>query len=128
MRNLGLFSLWLAREFGGPELSLSEFARGIGALAQADGFVGWGVSVGAAYSRFSGYLPESVARKIFVEERAGVAGALPPSGRAVAVSGGYREPGAGLMAAVSCTVSGRLAAAPSLTATYLVVDQMGRLT
>ena len=44
MRNLGLFSLWLAREFGGRELSLSEFARGIGALAQADGFVGWGVS------------------------------------------------------------------------------------
>ena len=44
MRNLGLFSLWLTREFGGPELSLSEFAGVIGALAQADGFVGWGVS------------------------------------------------------------------------------------
>src|SRR5271155_1180796 len=76
LRHAGLFHLWVARSFGGPELSLTEFARVIERLAQADGAVGWCVSIGAAYSRFSGFLSEPVARHIFVEDQAIIAGAL----------------------------------------------------
>ena len=37
LRKLGFFSLWLARDFGGPELSLTDFVRVIEALARHDG-------------------------------------------------------------------------------------------
>jgi alkylation response protein AidB-like acyl-CoA dehydrogenase len=93
LRDAGLFHLWVARSFGGPELSLTEFARVIERLAQADGAVGWCVSVGAAFSRFSGFLSEPVARHIFVEDQAIIAGALAPNGKAVAVEGGFRVTG-----------------------------------
>jgi hypothetical protein len=29
MRNVGSFSLWLSRDFGGPELSFAEYAQAI---------------------------------------------------------------------------------------------------
>lgn len=93
LRSAGLFGLLLARSLGGPELSLTEFARVIERLAQADGSVGWCVSVGAAFSRFSGFLSEAVARRIFVEDNAIIAGALAPSGQAVPVEGGFRLTG-----------------------------------
>ena len=93
LREAGLFRLWLAQSLGGPELSLTEFARVIERLAQADGSVGWCVSIGAAYTRFSGFLSEPVARRIFVEDNAVVAGALAPGGKAVAVEGGFRLSG-----------------------------------
>ena len=93
LRGLGFFSLWLARDFGGPELSLADFVRVIEALARSDGSVAWCVTNGGAYSRFSGFLPEAVARRIFVEERAVVAGNMGPIGRAVPVPGGYRVTG-----------------------------------
>jgi indole-3-acetate monooxygenase len=89
----GMFDLWLPRSFGGPELTPTEFARVIEVLAQADGSVGWCASVAAAFTRFSGFLDEAVARRIFLEDRAIVAGALAPTGKAVVVSDGYRVTG-----------------------------------
>jgi alkylation response protein AidB-like acyl-CoA dehydrogenase len=93
LRAAGVFHLWLARSLGGPELSLTQFAQIIERLAQADGAVGWCVSVGAAFSRFSGFLCEPAARQIFVEDQAIIAGALAPNGTAVAVDGGFRVTG-----------------------------------
>ena len=93
LREAGLLSLWLARSLGGPELSLTEFVRVIERLARADGSVGWCVSVAAAFSRFSGFLSEPVARRIFVEDNAVIAGALAPGGKAVPVEGGFRLTG-----------------------------------
>jgi alkylation response protein AidB-like acyl-CoA dehydrogenase len=93
LRKLGFFSLWLARDFGGFELSLADYVRVIEALSRCDGSVGWCTSVAAAYGVFSGYLPESVARRIFVNDRAVVAGNFGPIGRAVVVNGGYRVTG-----------------------------------
>ncbi len=93
LRALGFFSLWLARAFGGPELSLTDFARVIEALARSDGSVGWCVANAGGYARFSGFLPDAVARRIFVEERAVVAGNIGPIGKAAPVSGGYRVTG-----------------------------------
>lgn len=44
LRDGGFFSLWLAKEFGGPELNLPDFVRVVEALAQYDGSVAWCVS------------------------------------------------------------------------------------
>ena len=94
LRELGLFSLWLARDFGGPELSLSDYmVRVIETVARLDGSVGWCVMNAAAYSIFSGLLTEPVARRIFVDQQAVVAGTGAARGKAVPVSGGYRVTG-----------------------------------
>ena len=63
------------------------------ALARYDGSVAWCVSTNAAYSRFSGFLPEPVARRIFMDDRAAVAGNMGSIGRAEVVKGGYRVSG-----------------------------------
>ena len=93
LQDAGMFDLWLPRSFGGPELAPTEFARVIEVLAQADGSVAWCASIAAALARFSRFLDEAVARRIFLEDKAIVAGALAPTGRAVAVSDGYRVTG-----------------------------------
>ena len=93
LRDGGFFSLWLAKEFGGPELNLPDFVRVVEALAQYDGSVAWCVSNAGTYSIFSGFLPSSTAHRMFVEERAAVAGSLVPSGKAVISDGGFRVSG-----------------------------------
>lgn len=89
----GFFNLWLARDFGGPELSQVDYVRVVEALARYDGSVAWCVATNAAYSRFSGFLPEPVARRIFVEDRAAIAGNMGPIGKAHVVKGGFRVTG-----------------------------------
>jgi len=93
LRKLGFFSLWLARGFGGPELTLTDFVRVIEALARHDASVGWCATVAATYTFFSGFLPEPVARRIFVNDRAAVAGNMGRIGKAEVVAGGYRVAG-----------------------------------
>ena len=93
LRKLGFFSLWLAKDFGGQELSLTDFVRVIETLARHDASVGWCTMVAATYTFFSGYLPEPVARRIFVNDRAAIAGNFGPLGRAEVVDGGYRVTG-----------------------------------
>ena len=93
MRDTGLFSLWLPKALGGPELTPSDFVRIIEVIARADGSVGWCAAVGACYSCFAGYLAESVAREIYGAGTAILAGTLNPTGRATAVPGGYRVTG-----------------------------------
>ena len=93
LRDLGFFSLWLGRAYGGPELGLTDFIRVIETLARWDGSVAWCVTNGGGYARFSGFLTEPVARRIFLEERAVVAGNMGAIGRAVPVPGGYRVSG-----------------------------------
>jgi alkylation response protein AidB-like acyl-CoA dehydrogenase len=93
MREAGLFSLWLPKALGGPELTALDFVRIIEAIARADGSVGWCTAIGAAYSIFAGYLDEAVAREIYGGGDAILAGTLNPTGRAIAVPGGYRITG-----------------------------------
>lgn len=93
MAEQGLFSIWLARALGGPELGLTDFFRVIGELARADGAAGWCATVSAGYSRFSGFLDEGVARAIFGGGTTIMAGTINPTGKAVAVPGGFRVSG-----------------------------------
>jgi indole-3-acetate monooxygenase len=89
----GFFSIWLARSLGGPELTTLDFLRIVEELSRADGAVGWCAMVSAGYSRLSGYLSDSVAKEIFGDGSTIVAGTINPTGKAVAVPGGFRVSG-----------------------------------
>ena len=93
MLDAGLFSLWLPRALGGPQLSVADFIRIIEAISRADGAVGWCATIHAACGLLAGYLTAPVAREIFGDGRTVMAGTVNPTGRAVAVSGGYRVTG-----------------------------------
>src|SRR4051794_27554328 len=84
----GIFRMWLPRGLGGPELTIADFVRVVEALSYLDGSIGWCAGLGAAYSRFAGYLPEAVAMHIFADNV--LAGSLAPTGRGTRVPGGYR--------------------------------------
>jgi indole-3-acetate monooxygenase len=92
MTEAGFFSLWLCRALGGPELTFIEFAHVIEELARADGSVGWCAMVASVFSRLSGYVGEDVGREIF-GSNSRLAGSVNPTGKAVAVTGGFRVSG-----------------------------------
>ena len=93
MTDAGFFSLWLSRTFGGPELSFTECARVIEALSYADGSAGWCAMGATVLSRLSGYLADDVVREIFGDGHGRLAGSINPTGKAVAVPGGFRVSG-----------------------------------
>jgi alkylation response protein AidB-like acyl-CoA dehydrogenase len=93
LQKQGFFNLWLAKAFGGPELSPTDYVRVVEALCRYDGSVAWCVSTNAAYSRFSGFLPEPAARRIFVDDGAAIAGHMGSMGRAEVVKGDYSVTG-----------------------------------
>ena len=62
-------------------------------LARQDGSLGWCTVVAAGYARLAGSLPDDVAAEIFGSGRSILAGTTNPSGKALAVPGGYRVTG-----------------------------------
>jgi alkylation response protein AidB-like acyl-CoA dehydrogenase len=94
LRELGFFSLFLPRQLGGLELSLTDYLKVVEEVSRVDGTVGWCVTIGGgAPPWLSAFLPQAVAQQIFVVDRALVAGNLAPVGKAVSVPGGYRVNG-----------------------------------
>jgi alkylation response protein AidB-like acyl-CoA dehydrogenase len=91
LQDADIFRMWYPSAWGGPELSIAELGLVLETLSYADGAVGWCAGIGSAYSRFAGYLPEPIARRIF--EGDVVAGSLAPTGKGVKVPGGYRVTG-----------------------------------
>jgi alkylation response protein AidB-like acyl-CoA dehydrogenase len=90
----GIFRLWLPRVLGGIEADPETFLAVIEEIARVDGATGWCATVGAVYSMFGAFLAEAPAREVFCSRSdAIVAGTVNPSGRAVAVQGGYRVSG-----------------------------------
>ena len=94
LRDLGFFALLLPRQLGGLELSLTDYITVVEAVSRLNGSVGWCVTIGGgAPPWLAACLPAAVAQRIFVEDRALVAGNLAPIGQAVPVPGGYRVTG-----------------------------------
>jgi alkylation response protein AidB-like acyl-CoA dehydrogenase len=93
MRAEQLFSLWLPPEYGGPDLGILDSMKVIEALAQADGAIGWCACTAAINNRLAGFLPPAGANQIFVVDRATVAGALMPTGKAALLPSGYAVSG-----------------------------------
>ena len=94
MHAAGLFRMWVPRALGGAELDPLSFLTVIEELSRLDGSLGWCAVIPAGYARLAGALAEPVARTIFQGPGRGiVVGSLNPTGRAVAVPGGYRVSG-----------------------------------
>jgi alkylation response protein AidB-like acyl-CoA dehydrogenase len=93
MASAGLFHLLVPKAVGGLEIDPMTFVQVIQEVSKADGSAGWNVMIGASYGLIAGYLAENVAREIFARPSDVVAGHLAPTGKAVAVDGGYRISG-----------------------------------
>jgi alkylation response protein AidB-like acyl-CoA dehydrogenase len=92
MTEAGMFSIWLCRACGGPELDFVGFLRVIEELSRADGSVGWCAMIAAGLGWLSGYMTADAALQIFGDGRR-CAGTLSPTGKAIAVEGGFRVSG-----------------------------------
>jgi indole-3-acetate monooxygenase len=57
IRDAGLFSLWVPKDFGGPEIPIKHFMFVMEALARADASVSWCAANASTNSVLSGYLP-----------------------------------------------------------------------
>jgi indole-3-acetate monooxygenase len=88
-----LFRMWLPRAIGGAELPPLQFLTVIEELSRQDGSLGWCTVIPAGYGRLAGALEEDVARTIFGTGKGVLVGTLNPTGKAVAVPGGYRVTG-----------------------------------
>jgi indole-3-acetate monooxygenase len=94
MHAAGLFRMWVPRDLGGAELDPLSFLTVIEELARLDGSVGWCAVIPAGYARLAGALAQDVAREIFQGSGRGLlVGTLNPTGKAVAVPGGYQVTG-----------------------------------
>ena len=88
-----LSRMWLPRAIGGAELPPLQFLTVIEELSRQDGSLGWCTVIPAGYGRLAGALEEDVARTIFGTGKGVLVGTLNPTGKAVAVPGGYRVTG-----------------------------------
>ena len=93
MRTAGLFRIWIPSAMGGAEVSPLEALSVWEELARQDGSAGWCATIAGGYARLAGAMEETAAREVFGSGRGIVAGSLNPTGKAVAVPGGYRVSG-----------------------------------
>jgi alkylation response protein AidB-like acyl-CoA dehydrogenase len=92
MTAAGFLQLWRCRALSGPELDFPGFLQVVEELARADGSVGWCATVTTVWTRLSGTIGEGAGREIF-GDNSRLAGSVNPTGRAVAVPGGFRVSG-----------------------------------
>ncbi|HUZ75883.1 MAG TPA: acyl-CoA dehydrogenase family protein [Stellaceae bacterium] len=85
-----LYRLLLPRSLGGAELAPADFVRAIEAIAKADASTAWCLAQAGGCAMAAAYLDPAAAREIFGPANAVLAWGPPnPSGRALAVDGGY---------------------------------------
>jgi len=90
----GLFRLWIPTSLGGRELPPVDTVPIIEELAQADASVAWCVMIAITTSAFGGFMPTRGAEEVFCSDPYSIAaGAFAPTGKAIAVDGGYRVTG-----------------------------------
>ncbi len=90
----GLFRMLVPHALGGLETDVITMLQVFEELAKIDGSVGWCTMIGATGGLVSAYLPENTARTIYGSDPHVITGgALAPTGKAVAVDGGYRVSG-----------------------------------
>jgi len=93
LQDAEIFRMWLPKALGGPELSIAEYCHIVEVLSYLEGSVGWCSGIGAAYSRFAGFLAPTTAKQIFDGNI--LAGSLLPTGRGRKVSGATLLPADG---------------------------------
>jgi alkylation response protein AidB-like acyl-CoA dehydrogenase len=93
MKGARVFSLSMPRDWGGPELDPMTQVRVVEALSMADGSVGWAAMLGLHAGYFAAFLDPAAAREMYADLDAFTGGVTRPTGKAVAVPGGYRVSG-----------------------------------
>lgn len=93
MKDAGLFSMSMPRDWGGPEVDPMTQVRVVEALSMADGSVGWAAMLGLHAGYFAAFLDQAAAREMYADLDAFTGGVTRPTGKAVAVAGGYRVSG-----------------------------------
>lgn len=93
MKDARIFSMSMPREWGGPEIDPLTQVRVVEALSMADASVGWTAMLGLHAGYFAAFLDQSAAREMYADLDAFTGGVTRPTGKAVAVAGGYRVSG-----------------------------------
>ena len=94
MLEAGLFRMLLPRPFGGFEADPLTFITAIEEIAKADASTAWSLCQTAVCAMVAAYLPAETAMEIFGRDpKAVLAWGPGPTGRGVAVPGGYRVTG-----------------------------------
>ena len=93
MKDAGMFSLSMPKEWGGPEIDPISQIKIVELLSAIDGSVGWATMLGLHAGYFIPYLDQSVARNMYTDLSAFTGGVTKPTGEAVIVNGGYRVSG-----------------------------------
>ncbi|TMA56862.1 MAG: hydrolase, partial [Deltaproteobacteria bacterium] len=93
MKEVGVFCLATPRAYGGLELDPLTQVRVVEELSSIDGSVGWCAMIGIAGGYASAFLDPAVARRLFGNIEAVLAGQVVPVGRAELIDGGYRVSG-----------------------------------
>src|SRR5262249_6262264 len=89
LRAAGVFRMMMPRDWGGPEMTMSELVEVIETIAAGDGSAGWGVAGGGDSGLCVHSLPADAARELYPDLDVITAGSIPAAGRAQAVEGGY---------------------------------------
>jgi alkylation response protein AidB-like acyl-CoA dehydrogenase len=93
LAELGVFRIAAPAADGGLEASPGEILEIFEELGYADGSTGWCAMIAGATSMALGHLDAATAGRLLADPRFLIAGVAAPSGRAVAVPGGYRVTG-----------------------------------
>jgi alkylation response protein AidB-like acyl-CoA dehydrogenase len=89
LKDAGAFRMLMPRIWGGPELSTLEQLDIIEQVSAADASVGWCLMIGCDSGFYSGFVDDSVARKLWPRLDMVQAGWAQPAGRAELVDDGY---------------------------------------
>jgi alkylation response protein AidB-like acyl-CoA dehydrogenase len=89
LRERRLFKLFVPKEFGGLEFTLTAAVRLYEELAALDGSLGWLVQIGAGGGFFVPSFPPEVARELFAPPEAVIAGTSYVGGRARRLPKGF---------------------------------------
>jgi alkylation response protein AidB-like acyl-CoA dehydrogenase len=93
LKDAGIFRMSMPRSWGGPEADILTQIRVVEELSRNDGSVGWTAMIGSAGGFLSAFLDDDVGRELYRDLDAVTGGVTRPSGRAVAVDGGFRISG-----------------------------------
>lgn len=88
LQTTGAFRLWVAKEYGGQQASVSDLMQAIQTVSYFNGSLGWILAVTGTAGLGSGYLKPASAQKIFGNTYSLTGGWAAPAGKAQKVEGG----------------------------------------